>query len=156
MPLIFALFFFLFCFAGLELYSIGFIAKRIGLFDTLVIVISTGIVGAFIARKNAKIALRNLVSGDFSTGAPGRQVFDAVAFFIAAALLIIPGIITDVAGILLLFPFVRSALYKHFSDRKFSDSTGSGFNSARGGDTTEQRNTLGADEVIDIDAEDVS
>jgi UPF0716 protein FxsA len=143
----------------MELYFMGMIAKRIGFLHTLIIVLGTGIIGAFIARKNAKIALTNLVKGDFKSGNPGQQIFNAITFFIAAALLIIPGIITDAAGILLLFPFIRSALYSHFATRTNTSGTTSDstFNPGYREDRNHtNRNTLSADEVIDIEAEDIS
>ena len=154
-----AIFFFLVCLAGLELYFISFVAARLGLFGTLVLVLGTGILGAVVARKNAKLAITNLMNGDFRSGPPERQMFDAIVFFIAAALLIIPGILTDFAGIILLFSGTRSALYSKFTGGKVTVRTpgvGSSAvyeNSERGANCNY---TLGDDDVIDISAEDVS
>ena len=58
------------------------------------------------------------MSGDFTSSTIGRKIFDTVAFFFAAALLIFPGLITDVLGILLLLPPVRTLLYKKINKGK--------------------------------------
>ena len=158
MPILVVIFLFLFCLTGLELYSISFVASRLGLFGTLVLVLGTGVLGAFIARNNAKLAITNLMNGDFRSGPPERQMFDAVVFFVAAALLIIPGLLTDVAGVILLFPGTRSALYGNFSTGRGGAGTSSEGSSSA--DVGERRanysQVLGDDDVIDISAEDVS
>ena len=158
MPIIAALFLFLLCLTFFELYSLSFVVARIGLINTLFLVLGTGFVGAVIARKNAKAALTKLLKGDTRSGAPARQMFDAVAFFIAAALLIIPGIITDVAGLILLMPFTRNALYNHLA-RGQVVMQGGGFSQSQSPEDDfirEKNNSLGNDEVIDVEAEDVT
>jgi len=155
MPLIFLFFLFFVIFAGLELYSISWVADRIGFFSTLIIVIGTGLAGAFIARENARDALQNLMRGDFRSGPPARQMFDAVVFFAAALLLIIPGLITDAAGLILLIPAVRTLIYNRLRSkaevtfRQASSSPPPQSNSPGGkiGDTTS------SDDIIDIEAE---
>ena len=161
MPVLFAIFLFLICLASMELYFISFVAARLGILGTLILVLGTGVLGAVVARKNAKLAIANLMKGDFRSGPPERQMFDAVVFFIAAALLIIPGILTDVAGLILLFPGTRSALYRNFTDGKVTirTSTEGDFSGSRQGSgvrDSSNNNTLGYDDVIDVSAEDVS
>jgi len=156
MQILITIFLFLVCLAVAELYFISMIVRRIGFLNTVIVVLGTGVIGAVIARKNAKIALKNLVKGNFQSQAPGRQIFDAVVFFIAAALLILPGIITDAFGLLLLFPFIRGMLYQYFSSGKKERGQSSNFytSNSSASSVPSSRNTLGADEVIDIEAED--
>ena len=159
MQVLVSIFLFLVCLAGLELYFISFVAARLGLFGTLALVLGTGILGAFVARKNAKLAITNLMQGDFRSGPPERQMFDAIVFFIAAALLIIPGILTDFAGLILLFPGTRSALYGKFTGGKVTVRTSGGDTSSAYENRERGANcnyTLGDDDVIDISAEDIS
>jgi len=154
MQILLAIFIFLICLAGIEIYSITWVAGYLGFWDTVIIILVTGVIGAFIARKNAKEALRNLVKGDFRNAPPGKHMFDAVAFFIAAALLLIPGLITDLAGIILLIPFTRNLIYKRLTRGKVVEKSPH-FSSDNSGSDPKRDTTLGADEVIDIEAEDV-
>lgn len=156
MPILIAMFLSLAFLAVLEFFSIAWIWQKIGGFNTLVIVLGTGIIGAFIARKNAKEAFRRLLKGNTSTSGPAKQMFDAVAFFLAAALLIIPGIITDVAGLIILLPFTRSFLFNKYlknsaADQQFS----SGYKTAQNFRNYKQKPLDDSESVIDIQAEDV-
>ena len=157
MQVLVTIFLFLLCLAGLELYTIFLLSEYISVMDIIILVLVTGILGAFVARKNAKVALQNLMKGDFRSGPPERQMFDAIAFFIAATLLIIPGVLTDIAGLVLLFPWTRSVLYKKFTRGKMNISSSAGFyNQERSDNRREQSSSLGADDVIDVEAEDVT
>jgi len=128
MQILLGFFIFLVVLTGLEIYLISILADFIGsIWYALAVIIATGLIGFFIARKNAKAALKNLLKGDFRKTPPGRQMFDAIAFFFAAALLILPGIITDVLGIILLFPFVRNIIYKRLAKGRIPNSSGSAF-----------------------------
>ena len=158
MPIIAAIFLFLLCLTIFELYSLSYIAGRIGFINTLIVVLGTGLVGAVIARKNAKTALTKLLKGDTRSGTPARQMFDAVAFFIAAALLIIPGILTDIAGLILLMPFTRTAIYNHLTHGQVVIQ-GGGFSQTPSSEDDfirEKHTSLGNDEVIDVEAEDIT
>jgi UPF0716 protein FxsA len=137
----------------IEIYAFTWVCSKIGGIKTLIIVLGTGIIGAVMARNHAKDALRQLMKrkGE-NSAAPARQMFDAVAFFLAAALLIIPGIITDIIGILILLPPTRAFLYSKFiknseGEREFT----AGFNSTR----HRSRTSIEPDSAIDITAEEV-
>jgi UPF0716 protein FxsA len=152
MRIIIAMFISLVILAILELFSIAWIWHRIGGASTILIILGTGIIGAFIARKNAKKALKRLMKGAPSDAGPAKQMFDAVAFFLAAALLIIPGVITDVIGLLLLLPFTRSVLYsKLIKKSEAGQQFTTGFNSTR----YKPESSLNLDSVIDVQAEEV-
>jgi UPF0716 protein FxsA len=68
---------------------------------------------------------------------PGREVFDGAMIIVGGALLLTPGFITDVFGILLLLPPTRAAL-RSFLTRRVSRRAGmawrvTSFGSARPG-----------------------
>ena len=153
MQIILGIFIFFILLAGLEIYSITFLAQYIGFWHSLIIILVTGIIGAFIARKNAKEALKNLMKGDFRSAPPARHMFDVIALFFAAALLLIPGLITDIAGILLLIPWIRNVIYKNLTHGRIARST-STFNTHRPDPSNNRDNKRRVDEVIDIEAED--
>jgi UPF0716 protein FxsA len=85
------------------------VARWIGGGATLLLVLLGCVAGLWVLRRAGLSALREL--GRLRTGvAPGREVGDAALRFVAGALLLFPGLMTDVAGLLLLVPPVRSAV----------------------------------------------
>ena len=83
------------------------IGRRLGTIDTLLLIFGTGILGAYLARlEGFRILYR--IQRDISAGTiPGEQLFDGVLVLIAGLVLITPGLLTDIAGLLLLFPPTR-------------------------------------------------
>lgn len=90
-----------------ELWVLLKVDNHIGLRPTLLIVMGTGFVGAWLARAQGfRIMLdiqRDLAEGRM----PAPRMMDGVMILIAGAFLITPGLITDSAGFLLLVPPVR-------------------------------------------------
>ena len=156
MRIILSVFLFLILFAGLELYSIGIVAKYLTLPGTIILVVGTGVIGAVIAKKYANYAITRLLSGELKGAHPGKQIFDAMALFLAALLLIIPGLITDLMGIILLLPWSRNIIYKHM--QKTQKNAHYNANYADSGPAPQYRkrsSTSEMDDVIDIDAEEM-
>ena len=96
----------------IELIFLIEIGSRIGTFNTVMIVIVTGIVGAFMARVAGFTVLlriqQNLRTGVF----PKDELFDGVLILVAGALLITPGLLTDALGFFLLLPSGRAMVKK--------------------------------------------
>lgn len=152
MRILIAMFISLILLALLELFSIAWVWQNIGGINTIIIILGTGLIGAILARKNAKDALKRLMKGSSGSSGPAKQMFDAVIFFLAAALLIIPGIITDILGLLLLVPLTRSFLFNTFiKESEASKQFSAGFSSTH----YKLNQTLDSESVIDIEAEDV-
>jgi UPF0716 protein FxsA len=85
------------------------VAQWIGAGPTLLLVLLGSIVGLWVLRRAGLTAMREL--GRIRTGgAPGRDVGDAGLRFVGGALLLFPGLLTDVAGLLLLVPPVRAGV----------------------------------------------
>ena len=84
------------------------VAHQIGLLPMLALLFAVSFVGAVLAKRVGIEVWRRfratLAAGDIPSGA----VFDGALVLIAAAILLIPGFITDVIGLLLLVPLVRS------------------------------------------------
>jgi UPF0716 protein FxsA len=91
----------------IELTLLIEIGSRIGTLNTIMIVVITGIVGAFMARIAGFTVLmkiqENLREGIF----PKDELFDGVLILISGAFLITPGLLTDALGFFLLIPFGR-------------------------------------------------
>ncbi len=83
------------------------IGRRLGTLPTLLLIFGTGVVGAYLARLEG-IRILYRIQRDFREGVmPAEQLFDAVLVLIAGVVLLTPGLLTDVAGLLLLFPLTR-------------------------------------------------
>jgi UPF0716 protein FxsA len=91
-----------------EVASIVWVAHQVGVLATLGLLVGVSVVGAVLAKHVGLEVWRRfratLAAGDIPTG----EVFDGVLVLIAAVLLVIPGFITDILGLLLLIPAVRS------------------------------------------------
>ena len=91
----------------IELTLLIEIGSHIGTLNTIIIVIVTGIIGAFMARiAGLTVFLKiqeNLREGIF----PRDELFDGVLILISGAFLLTPGLLTDALGFFLLIPFGR-------------------------------------------------
>jgi UPF0716 protein FxsA len=91
-----------------EFSALIWVAQQIGVLPMLVLLFAVSIFGAALAKRVGIEVWRRfratLAAGDIPSG----EVFDGALVLIAAAILLVPGFITDVIGLLLLVPFVRS------------------------------------------------
>lgn len=103
----------------LELYLLIEVGTIIGAFSTLSLVVLTGFVGAYLARiQGTQTMLR--VKYSLEQGImPTEDLIDALLIFIAGIVLLTPGFITDVAGLLVLFPVTRFHI-KRFMKKRFN------------------------------------
>lgn len=104
----------------LELYLLITVGSYIGAAPTILIVILTGAVGAWLARMqgmSTMLAVRERLNmGQM----PAEEMIDAALILVAGLLLLTPGLITDVCGLTLLIPPARNA-FKRWLRRKFDD-----------------------------------
>jgi UPF0716 protein FxsA len=74
---------------------------------TILVVLATGMLGAFLAKQQGLIAYRR-IREDLARGRmPAAAALDAVMILIAGVMLLTPGVLTDLAGLSLLLPPVR-------------------------------------------------
>jgi UPF0716 protein FxsA len=95
---------------AVELALLIEIGSRVGTFHTLALIVATGAIGATLANRQGIRTLRT-IQDELARGAlPADAVQDGVIILIAGALLITPGILTDIVGFLCLIPAVRNAV----------------------------------------------
>lgn len=83
------------------------IGRHIGVGYTLTIVILTGIVGAYLAKFQGFRTLRR-IQEDINEGLmPADRIFDGMIILCGGILLLTPGFITDLIGLMALVPFTR-------------------------------------------------
>jgi UPF0716 protein FxsA len=121
--------------------------RHLGLIPTIIIVLGGGIVGGWIARwqavQSAMRARSRLASGVL----PTAEMTDGFLILLAAVLFIIPGVLSDVLGLALLFPPTRTLL-KRWAVGQFSRHSALGWFVHRGHEGTQPTRARG-DEIID-------
>lgn len=92
---------------ALELILLIEIGQLVGTLPTLGLIIFTGVLGAFLARRQG-IKVLTRMTDEFRAGQlPTDAIFDGAIILIAGALLMTPGILTDTLGFLCLIPTTR-------------------------------------------------
>ena len=95
---------------ALELALLIEVGSRIGTAATIGLVIATGVLGAALARQQGLQVLRRIQTELGAGRLPASSLVDGVIVLLAGALLVTPGILTDVLGILCLVPSFRSLI----------------------------------------------
>lgn len=95
---------------AVELALLIQVDRFIGFWPTIGLIIVTGIVGSHLARREGLSTWQNLNDRLRVGDLPGTELADGVIILVAGALLITPGILTDLFGFLGLIPFTRTYL----------------------------------------------
>ena len=101
-----------------ELYLLIKVGTVIGGLNTILLVILTGFLGAWLARLEGMNTMLKLKMNLRQGLMPAEELIDAVIIFIAGIVLITPGLITDILGLLLLWPYTRNK-FKRMLRKKF-------------------------------------
>lgn len=94
----------------LELYILIQIGSRIGAFTTIMLVLVTGVTGAFLAKLQGLRVWLTIQNEMAEHRLPGDHLIDAVLILAAGVTLITPGLLTDIAGFLILIPATRAPI----------------------------------------------
>jgi UPF0716 protein FxsA len=104
-----------------ELLLLLRVGAWVGLPATLVLVLGTGALGAWLARQQGLRTLHKLRQDLAEGRMPTERLVDGLLILIAGAVLLTPGLITDACGFFLLVPpgraVVRRALAEWFQSR---------------------------------------
>ncbi len=92
----------------IELYLLIKAGTVIGGFNTVLLVIFTGFAGAWLARMEGMNTMMKLRANLQQGLMPAEELLDAAIIFVAGAVLITPGLLTDGLGLLLLWPVTRN------------------------------------------------
>jgi UPF0716 protein FxsA len=93
-----------------ELYVIIQVGQAIGVLNTIAVLIMVSAVGAWLVKREGLSVLRRAQARVDQGALPGRELVDGVLILFAGALLLTPGFVTDLVGILLLLPPIRAGL----------------------------------------------
>ena len=91
----------------IELYLLYLLSTLLGWTLTIIIVLLTGFWGAFMAKLQGWFLWRDVRVQMMRGKMPADSLFDGVIILVASVMLITPGVLTDLAGFLLLVPPIR-------------------------------------------------
>ncbi len=106
----------------IEIYLFIKVGSEIGALNTILLILTTAVVGIWYARYEGFNTLRSGMSQLVKNELPLYEIVSGAAIAFAALLLILPGFATDILGILLVFPVTRKIILsrysKNFSSKK--------------------------------------
>jgi UPF0716 protein FxsA len=116
-------------FIGLPIVELALLFELhglVGFFPTVMLVMLTGIAGAALVRQQG-LAIILKIQREMSIGnVPAPEMIDGTMILVAGALLVTPGLITDISGFLLLIPFVRKQI-RFWLKKKLEEKINSGY-----------------------------
>ena len=101
----------------IELYLLLHVGKWLGAFLTILIVVITGILGGLLA-KSQGLSIYQSIRTDLESGRiPTDGLLEGLIILVAGALLITPGLMTDIVGFLIMVPILRKWLQNRLKNR---------------------------------------
>src|SRR5918997_3798415 len=88
----------------LELFVILQIGELIGVWWTIALLIADSILGSILMRSQGRAAWRRFNDATRAGRVPAREVLDGALIVFGGALLLTPGFLTDILGLILLIP----------------------------------------------------
>ncbi len=97
-----------------ELAVIIQVGETIGVWWTIALLIADSILGSLLMRSQGRAAWRRFNQALGAGRVPAREVADGVLVIFGGALLLTPGFITDIVGLLFLLPPTRAVIRRVF------------------------------------------
>ena len=139
-----------------EIATFVLVGREIGVGMTLMLVLASMAAGIVLLRIQGLGTLRRLQQAAAGGGDPGRELVHGVMIFVAGILLIVPGFLSDVVGILLFLPPVRDLAWKLMRSRLNIVTVGSGFGFSQGSRGTNADGQRREPQVVDLDEDEFS
>jgi UPF0716 protein FxsA len=93
-----------------ELAVIIQVGQAIGVWWTIALLIADSILGSALMRSQGRAAWRRFGEATQASRVPAREVLDGALVIFGGALLLTPGFITDILGLILLIPPTRAVV----------------------------------------------
>jgi len=102
----------------IEIYLFIKIGSQIGAFNTIFLIIITAVIGLYYAKYEGLNTLRSAVKQLIKNEVPVYEIVSGAALAVAALLMILPGFLTDIIGLLIIFPWSRRIFFKKIKLKK--------------------------------------
>ena len=105
----------------IEIYLFIKIGSQIGAFNTISLIFITAIVGIYYAKYEGLNTLKSAIRQIVQNEVPIYEIISGAALAFAAFLMILPGFLTDIIGLLIILPWTRKLLFKKISKKKYQN-----------------------------------
>ena len=105
----------------IEIYLFIKIGSQIGAFNTISLIFITAIVGFYYAKYEGLNTLKSAIKQIVQNEIPIYEIISGAALAFAAFLMILPGFLTDIIGLLIIFPWTRQIFLKKISKKNYKD-----------------------------------
>lgn len=102
---------------AVELFVLVEFGQRFGFGATILLVLLTAAVGTRLARHEGMGAWARLQNALAHGTKPDAEILDGVIIMASAALLVVPGFLSDIVGLLGLLPFTRPLIRRELAKR---------------------------------------
>src|ERR671926_1748074 len=111
-----------------ELAVIIQVGQAIGVWWTIALLLADSLLGSWLMRHQGRSAWRRFNEAVAGGRVPAREVLDGALVIFGGALLLTPGFLTDILGLILLLPptraIVRTVLLRRFGGRIVAGAAG--------------------------------
>ncbi len=104
----------------LEIYLLIKVGSYLGAFNTVMIVVLTGFLGAYLARLQGLHTMMKVKESLNRGEMPAEALLDALLILLAGIVLLTPGFLTDMAGLMILIPKTR-IVFKRWLRKRFEE-----------------------------------
>ena len=101
----------------IEIYLFIKIGSQIGAFNTISLIFITAIIGIYYAKYEGLNTLKSAIKQTVQNEIPIYEIVSGAALAFAAILMIIPGFLTDLIGLFIIFPWTRKFFLKKISKK---------------------------------------
>ena len=105
----------------IEIYLFIKIGSQIGAFNTISLIFITAIVGFYYAKYEGLNTLKSAIKQIVQNEIPIYEIISGAALAFAALLMILPGFLTDIIGLLIIFPWTRHIFFKKISKKNYKN-----------------------------------
>jgi UPF0716 protein FxsA len=91
----------------IELWGLIKVGEWIGAFPTILLVIATGVIGGYLAKREGWATIQLLRKQLKNGEPPGETLLEGASILAGAVLMITPGFFSDILGFFLIFPYTR-------------------------------------------------
>ena len=97
---------------GIELYGLKYVSDGISILNTVSLIMFTFLVGIVVSRSYGKEVFEKMQRQLKSREVPGEEALNGAVMGVASMLLITPGVVTDLVGLLIMTPLTRGIFKK--------------------------------------------
>ena len=91
-----------------EMAAIIVVGNWLGVFPTLMLIVLTSTFGVYMLKRRGTQSMKEIQQSIARGQAPGVALMEAFMMFVGAVLLVLPGFLSDILGLLMLTPVTRS------------------------------------------------